>query len=158
MLNARDARWRPSPGRGAYCKFEGEPEFSQLGIHLIALAPGEPMAMYHWEANQEDFLVLDGEALLIVEGEERPLRQWDFVHCPVGNKARHRRRRRRAVPGARCRRPRPLDRPGLGWLQRGRGRVASWRGRRAGDDRPEAGVRTIPERESARYRDGWLPG
>ena len=38
--------------------------------------------MYHWEADQEDFLVLAGEALLIVEGEERPLRQWDFVHCP----------------------------------------------------------------------------
>ena len=40
--------------------------------------------MYHWEADQEDFLVLVGEALLIVEGEERPLRQWDFVHCPAG--------------------------------------------------------------------------
>ena len=42
------------------------------------------MAMYHWEADQEDFLMLAGEALLIVEGEERPLRQWDFVHCPAG--------------------------------------------------------------------------
>src|SRR5918911_342912 len=41
-----------------------------------------PMAMYHWEADQEDFLVLSGEALLIVEGEERPLRAFDFVHCP----------------------------------------------------------------------------
>ncbi len=40
--------------------------------------------MYHWEADQEDFLVLAGEALLIVEGNERPLRQWDFVHCPAG--------------------------------------------------------------------------
>jgi uncharacterized cupin superfamily protein len=42
--------------------------------------------MYHWEADQEDFLVLAGEALLIVEGEERPLRAWDFVHCPPGAK------------------------------------------------------------------------
>jgi uncharacterized cupin superfamily protein len=42
--------------------------------------------MYHWEANQEDFLVLSGEGLLIVEGEERPLRQWDFVHFPAGTK------------------------------------------------------------------------
>ena len=42
------------------------------------------MAMYHWEADQEDFLVLAGEALLIVEGDERPLRRWDFVHCPPG--------------------------------------------------------------------------
>jgi uncharacterized cupin superfamily protein len=44
------------------------------------------MAMYHWEADQEDFLVVAGEALLIVEGEERPLRAWDFVHCPAGTK------------------------------------------------------------------------
>ena len=42
--------------------------------------------MYHWEADQEDFLVLAGEALLIAEGKERPLRQWDFVHCPPGTK------------------------------------------------------------------------
>ena len=40
--------------------------------------------MYHWETEQEDFLVLSGEALLIVEGQDRPLRQWDFVHCPPG--------------------------------------------------------------------------
>jgi uncharacterized cupin superfamily protein len=84
VVNARGARWRPSEGRGTYCVFEGEPGFPQLGIHLVALGPGEPMAMYHWEADQEDFLVLSGEALLIVEGEERPLRQWDFVHCPAG--------------------------------------------------------------------------
>ena len=38
--------------------------------------------MYHWESDQEDFLVLSGEATLVIEGEERPLRQWDFVHCP----------------------------------------------------------------------------
>jgi uncharacterized cupin superfamily protein len=86
VVNAREARWRPSEGRGAYGTFEGEPEFSQIGIHLVTLAPGEPMSMYHWEADQEDFLVLAGEGVLIVEGEERPLRQWDFVHCPAGTK------------------------------------------------------------------------
>ena len=42
--------------------------------------------MYHWEVDQEDFLVVVGEALLIVEGEERPLREWDFVHCPPRTK------------------------------------------------------------------------
>jgi uncharacterized cupin superfamily protein len=66
------------------CGFEGEEEFPQLGVSLFVLGPGEPFGMYHWEPDQEDFLVLDGEALLIVEGEERPLRQWDFVHCPAG--------------------------------------------------------------------------
>lgn len=86
VMNARDARWRPSKGRGAYCEFEGEPEFPQVGVHLVSLEPGEPMAMYHWEADQEDFLVVSGEALLIAEGEERPLRKWDFVHCPAGTK------------------------------------------------------------------------
>jgi uncharacterized cupin superfamily protein len=86
VLNAREARWFHGPGRSAICDFEGEQDFSQVGINISVLAPGEPMAMYHWEADQEDFLVLAGEALLIVEGEERPLRQWDFVHCPAGAK------------------------------------------------------------------------
>jgi uncharacterized cupin superfamily protein len=82
VLNARDGRWVHAEGRGARLTFDGEPAFPQLGISLYTLEPGEPMAMYHWEADQEDFLVLFGEALLIIEGEERPLRPWDFVHCP----------------------------------------------------------------------------
>lgn len=86
VLNAREARWRHAEGRGAYCDLEGDLDFPQLGIGLFMLGPDEPMAMYHWEVDQEDFLVLAGEALLIVEGEERPLRQWDFVHCPPQTK------------------------------------------------------------------------
>lgn len=82
VLNAREATWRHREGRGKRLPFEGEAEFPQVGISLFVLAPGEPIGMYHWEADQEDFLVLSGEALLLVEGEERPLRQWDFVHCP----------------------------------------------------------------------------
>jgi len=84
VLSARDAVWRESEGRGHSTVFEGEPDFPQLGIQLSRLGPGEPMSMYHWEADQEDFLVLRGEALLIVEGRERALRPWDFVHCPAG--------------------------------------------------------------------------
>ena len=45
--------------------------YPQVGVGLSVLDPGEPMAMYHWETDQEDFLVLSGEPLLIVEGEER---------------------------------------------------------------------------------------
>ncbi|HWX09916.1 MAG TPA: cupin domain-containing protein [Gaiellaceae bacterium] len=87
VLNARDARWYAGPGRPALCVFEKEiGDFQQLGLNLNVLGPGEPMAMYHWEADQEDFLVLAGEALLLIEGEERPLRQWDLVHCPAGAK------------------------------------------------------------------------
>ena len=81
VLNAREARWRHREGISGLL-FDGDTEFPQVGINLFVLAPGMRMAMYHREADQEDFLVLTGEALLIVEGEERPLVQWDFVHCP----------------------------------------------------------------------------
>ncbi len=91
VLDARETQWWERPGRGVLCEFEGAgfegaTDFHQLGINLTRLAPGEPMSMYHWEHDQEDFLVLAGEALLVVEGEERPLRPWDFVHCPPGTR------------------------------------------------------------------------
>jgi uncharacterized cupin superfamily protein len=53
-----------------------------LGMAIRVVRPGEPSGTYHWETEQEDFLVLSGEGLLIVEGQERKLRQSDFVHCP----------------------------------------------------------------------------
>ena len=84
VLNARDGRWRIWEGVGARLSFEGDTEFAQLGVNLLSLAPGEPIGMYHREVDQEDFLVVAGEAVLIVEGVERPLRAWDFVHCPPG--------------------------------------------------------------------------
>lgn len=93
VMNAREARWIDRPGRGhnlpftGWTEHEAETYFPQLGMSLVVLEPGEPIGMYHWEADQEDFLVLSGEALLIIEGQERPLRQWDFVHCPP--RARH---------------------------------------------------------------------
>jgi quercetin dioxygenase-like cupin family protein len=63
--------------------FEGEfGAFPHFGINVRVLGPGRQAAMYHAESGQEAFLVLQGEAVLIVEDEERPLRQWDFVHCP----------------------------------------------------------------------------
>ena len=85
VLNARDAAWRRCDGMGKWPRLEGaRPMFPQLGVGLTVLAPGEPMAMYHWETDQEDFVVVTGEALAIVEGQERPLRRWDFLHCPAG--------------------------------------------------------------------------
>ena len=89
VLNARQTQWWEREGRGVLCEFEGAgfegaADFEQLGVNLTRLGPGEPMAMYHWEADQEDFLVLSGEALLVIEGEERLLGQWDLVHCPPG--------------------------------------------------------------------------
>ena len=89
VVNARETQWWERKGRGVLCEFEGAgfegaADFLQLGINLTVLSPGEPMSMYHWEIDQEDFLVLAGEALAIVEGEKRPLRRWDLLHCPPG--------------------------------------------------------------------------
>jgi len=85
VLNVRDARWMRGEPFGASCPFEGpwpKAWFRELGINLRVLQPGQPNCLYHRESQQEDFLVLAGECLLLVEGQERPLRAWDFVHCP----------------------------------------------------------------------------
>jgi uncharacterized cupin superfamily protein len=81
VLNAGDARWLDGHF-GAYTRFEGDARFSQVGLNIGVLQPGQPSCMYHGENEQEDFLVLAGECLLLIEGEERRLKQWDFVHCP----------------------------------------------------------------------------
>ena len=88
VVNARDARWMENPGRGyslpltGVDEYEAETFFPMLGMAIRVMNPGQPSASYHWETEQEDFLVLSGEALLIIEGEERRLKRWDFVHCP----------------------------------------------------------------------------
>jgi uncharacterized cupin superfamily protein len=63
-----------------------EAPFGDLGVNVRVLAPGEASALYHAEDAQEGFLVLGGECLLLVEEEERPLRQWDYFHCPPGTR------------------------------------------------------------------------
>src|SRR3954462_2509055 len=68
VVNAKDAQWKDGDF-GAYVRFEGEARFPQLGINLNVLQPGQPSCMYHGEADQEDFLVLAGECLLLIEGE-----------------------------------------------------------------------------------------
>lgn len=158
VLNAREARWREAPGRGSVGYFDGEPEFPQVGVNLFVLGPGEPMAMYHWEVDQEDFLVLSGEATLIVEGEERALRRWDFVHCPSGTK--------HVIVGA-------GDGPctvlaigarehqeGPGWGGYTVDEVALRHGAGVTEETndPHQAYSTVPHRRPASYRDGLLPG
>jgi uncharacterized cupin superfamily protein len=82
VVNAREARWLEGDC-GAYTRFEGDARFPQVGINIGVLEPGQPACMYHRESEQEDFLVLSGECLLLIEGEERRLKAWDFVHCPA---------------------------------------------------------------------------
>jgi uncharacterized cupin superfamily protein len=85
VVNARDAPWEEHETFGRDVSFEHpERRFPQIGIHLGLLEPGQPNCMYHREDAQEDFLVLSGECLLLIEREERRLRSWDFVHCPRG--------------------------------------------------------------------------
>jgi uncharacterized cupin superfamily protein len=84
-VNVRDAAWMTNEAFGDACIFEGGPvDFGQIGYTLQVLQPGQPNGLYHHEDDQEDFLVLSGECLAIIEGTERPLKAWDFVHCPPG--------------------------------------------------------------------------
>ena len=96
VVNVRDAAWLKNDAFGARCVFEGgmpvlrrRPDlsahrFADVGFTLQVIQPGQPSGLYHAETNQEGFLVLAGECLLLVDGEERSLRAWDFVHCPPG--------------------------------------------------------------------------
>jgi uncharacterized cupin superfamily protein len=84
VVNARDSRWVEHEAFGSGTAFEGEEHFKQIGINISVMEPGQPLCLYHHESEQEDFLVLFGEAVLLVEGEERPLKAWDFVHSPPG--------------------------------------------------------------------------
>jgi mannose-6-phosphate isomerase-like protein (cupin superfamily) len=157
VLNMRDAVWRHVDGRGAVCvvgdDFEGERQFEQLGFNPFVLRPGEPMAMYQRETDQEAFLVVSGEAVLIIEGEERQLRAWDFVHCPP--KAKHVTIGAGSGPclviaiGAR-------ERDSLGFTV---DEVAKRHGASVKEDTTDGGVAyaSIPPREPTAYRDGWLP-
>jgi uncharacterized cupin superfamily protein len=157
----RDAVWRHVDGRGAVCvaldDFEGERRFEQLGVNAFVLSPGEPMAMYHWETDQEDFLVVSGEAVLIIEGEERQLRAWDFVHCPPNTK--------HVIIGAGIgpciviavgARERSTEPDSLGFTV---DEVAKRHGVSVEEDTtdPDVAYAPLPSREPTAYHDGWLP-
>jgi len=85
IVNVADAPAMGERHSGKWVMFErdGAP-FPHYGINIHVIQPGQPNGRYHSESAQEDFLVLAGECIAIVEGEERRLRQWDFLHCPPG--------------------------------------------------------------------------
>jgi uncharacterized cupin superfamily protein len=162
VRNLRDAEWRHADGRGAVClvhdDFENVRSSGQLGFNPFVLGPGDAMALYHRETDQEAFLVLSGEAVLIVEGEERPLRAWDFVHSPPGT--------RHVIVGAgsgpcvviavgsreRSQEPDALAFPA--------DEVAKRYGASVEEDTMDGGVAyaDVPPRQRTAYRAGWLPG
>jgi uncharacterized cupin superfamily protein len=98
VVNVGEAAWLRHDAFGGRCVFESnarvlaerpdlEPQsFAETGFTLAVLEPGKPTGMYHAESSQEDFLVLTGTCLLIVEEQERTLRAWDFVHCAPGTR------------------------------------------------------------------------
>jgi uncharacterized cupin superfamily protein len=162
VLNMREAEWRHADGRGAVCvvvdDFEDwRRDSAQFGVNPFVLQPGEPMAMYHWEADQEDFLVVAGEAVLIVEGEERPLRTWDFVHCPP--------RTKHVIVGAGSgpclviavgARAHDGQADSLGFTV---DEAAKRRGASVEEDTIDGSLAyaSVPPREPTAYRHGWLP-
>ena len=154
VLNARDSRWRDYGPLGANCNFESKRPFRQLGVNINVLNPGEPMGLYHRENHQEGFLVLAGECLLLVEGEERPLKAWDFFHCPGGTA--------HIILGA-------GDGPAVVAAVGGRGGRKGIRylvdavalKHRAGVEEetaePNEAYGRFPQSTRTQYRDGWLP-
>jgi uncharacterized cupin superfamily protein len=85
ITNVADAPASGRPGRAIAIDFESQgDEWPDTGVNVQIMQPGQPNCLYHREPVQEDFLVLHGECIAIVDGEERPMRQWDFLHCPAG--------------------------------------------------------------------------
>jgi uncharacterized cupin superfamily protein len=95
VVNAADAAWVSNDEwYGGVCIFESD-EFvlrgrsdlteyvkPHAGFTIRVVPTGRPSGLYHAESVQEDFLILMGECVLIIEDQERQLRTWDFVHCP----------------------------------------------------------------------------
>lgn len=85
VVTVRDGAWMTNEHFGEAFVIESEAvQFPQIGYTIHVLHPDQPNGLYHREEDQEDFLVLAGECIAIVEGEERRLRAWDFLHCPAG--------------------------------------------------------------------------
>jgi uncharacterized cupin superfamily protein len=160
VLNALEARWKHADGRGASLSFDGGRDnyFPQVGVNLFVLGPGEPIGMYHWEADQEDFFVLSGEALLIIEGHECPLRQWDIVHCPPETK--------HIIVGAGDAPCAVLaigarehqDTPRWGAYTVEEAALRHRAGVEQETTKAEEAYARVPPRAPTRYRAGWLPG
>ncbi len=87
ILNLGEMAWETVPGFGVWCDLDGrghDSPTSRVGVHVHVLKPGEANGYYHAEAAQEGFLVLSGECVAIVEGQERRMRRWDYLHSPAG--------------------------------------------------------------------------
>jgi uncharacterized cupin superfamily protein len=149
-------RWWDRGPRGFVTDLHGDDD-AQVGVNLFVLDPGQPMSMYHWEADQEGFLVLSGEALLIVEDEERPLRQWDYVHCPAP--VPHTIVGAGSGPSAILALGARENQGGPDWGGYPYSEVAMKHDASAEEETtdPEVAYARFPEREDGEFSEGWLP-
>jgi uncharacterized cupin superfamily protein len=152
VLNARESRWFDGVF-GSFTNFEGEHRFSQLGINIAILEPGQPACMYHREVGQEDFLVLSGTPILLIEGEERRCKPWDLVHCPswtehvfVGAGDTH-----CVIVGVGSRAERGVVYPVSELAQSHSAGVPEE------TDAPKTAYAPYPQDDEVPYREGWLP-
>ena len=85
IVNLGSVPARSHPRRASILSLEpAGARWPDTGINVRIMQPGQPSGLYHREPVQEDFLVLHGECIAIIDGVETPLRQWDFFHCPAG--------------------------------------------------------------------------
>jgi uncharacterized cupin superfamily protein len=85
IANLASVPTRSHPRRASILAIEPEGvHWPDTGVNVRVLQPGQPSGRYHNEPVQEDFLVLHGECIAILDGVEAPLKAWDFVHCPAG--------------------------------------------------------------------------
>ena len=156
VLNAREARWLHHEGRGRACN-RGELSFPQLGISLFVLEPGEPIGQYHWDADQEDFLVLSGEALLLVEGRSGRCAGGTSSTAPPGRSTSSSAPARRRAPSLAVGAREHKGEQRLGRLYGRPARAPARRRSRTSDDRRERGVRRPPRARADRIPRGLAP-
>ena len=146
VVNAREAPWLERTGMRRACPFEGETRlFAELGINVAAIEPGQPSGMYHAENQQEDFLILSGECLLLIEGEEAPA-SVGLRPLSARDRAHPGRRRGRAMRLRRGRRPQRRARAAISGHPF---RAGAWRGGGRGDDLAGGGLRAAPAPSAA---------
>jgi uncharacterized cupin superfamily protein len=164
VMDVRDARWFDKPGQGysvplTGCdEYEAETFFPMLGMAIRVMNPGDVATTYHWETEAEDFLVLHGEAIAILEGQERRIKQWDFVHCPPETK--------HTFVGAGdapcvllCASSRQFQKDGP-WGYYCYDETAEKHNAASPEDTQDGSIpdARFPEPKESRYREGWLPG
>jgi len=72
ILNLADAPAIGHPHRATLIRLEGErAAWPDTGVNVQVMDPGQPNCRYHSEPVQEDFLVLHGACMVILDRAER---------------------------------------------------------------------------------------